>query len=85
MEETQSYIVPALCLPSIILISAADRASYRSCQHNKSSLRPADRLNQIQMLSKIILQSLRIGLCVQVEIITFRRLMLPAGRRRASR
>jgi len=58
--------VPALRLPSIISISAADRVSFRSCPHEKNSLRPADRLDLIQMLSEIIGDSLRIGSCGQI-------------------
>jgi len=58
--------VPASCLPSIIPISAADRASFRSCPHDKNSLRPADRLDHIQKLSEVIVKSLRISPCGQV-------------------
>jgi len=36
------YNVPALLLPSIISISAANRASLRSRPHDRNSLRPAD-------------------------------------------
>jgi len=44
----------------------------------------ADSHDHIQMLSEIIVESLRIGSCGQVKKITFRRSTLPAGRRRAS-
>jgi len=61
----KTITVPALCLPSIMSIWAADRASFRSCLHDKNSLRPADTLDHTQMLSKVVVESLRIGSCGQ--------------------
>jgi len=50
LVEFQTTTVPALRLPSTISMSAADRASFRSCPHDKNSPGPADRLDHIQML-----------------------------------